>query len=203
MTGGEPLLAWQRLYIELFEHPRMEDLKNVTFETNSTQKLHEDFRTYLNNQGRFKVTGRVRLSYPFLRILGNLLSDPILSVITIALAIAICISNLSLLILQILMKCIGLLMNTKKLVSPVQSILCPLGGRSEEYNLNVKQVAEVCMERGWRFTIQDSTSVYSETSGVRDDGTASRIYDNEQHERAMKKDIDKDDLQQRIREAGY
>ena len=39
--------------------------------------------------------------------------------------------------------------------------------------------------------------------GVRDDGTASRIYDNEQHERAMKKDIDKDDLQQRIRKAGY
>ena len=50
---------------------------------------------------------------------------------------------------------------------------------------------------------QDSTSVYSETPGVLDDGTASRIYDNEQHERAMKKDIDKDDLQQRIRKAGY
>merc|ERR1711965_575217 len=30
MTGGEPLLAWQRLYVELFEHPRMQDLKNVT-----------------------------------------------------------------------------------------------------------------------------------------------------------------------------
>ena len=31
MTGGEPVLAWQRLYVELFEHPRMKDLKNVTF----------------------------------------------------------------------------------------------------------------------------------------------------------------------------
>jgi Organic radical activating enzymes len=27
LTGGEPLLAWQRLYIELFEHPKMKDLK--------------------------------------------------------------------------------------------------------------------------------------------------------------------------------
>ena len=27
LTGGEPLLAWQRLYVELFEHPRMKDLK--------------------------------------------------------------------------------------------------------------------------------------------------------------------------------
>ena len=43
MTGGEPLLAWQKLYIDLFEHPRMQDLKNVTFETNTTQKLHDDF----------------------------------------------------------------------------------------------------------------------------------------------------------------
>ena len=41
--------------------------------------------------------------------LGAMLSDPILSVIIIVLAIAICISNLSLLIVQILMKCIGLL----------------------------------------------------------------------------------------------
>ena len=42
ITGGEPLLAWQRLYVELFEHPRMQDLKNVTFETNTTQTLHDD-----------------------------------------------------------------------------------------------------------------------------------------------------------------
>jgi len=37
LTGGEPLLAWQRLYVELFEHPKMKDLKNVTIETNTTQ----------------------------------------------------------------------------------------------------------------------------------------------------------------------
>ena len=27
MTGGESLLAWQRLYVELFEHPKNEGLK--------------------------------------------------------------------------------------------------------------------------------------------------------------------------------
>ncbi|MDV7399226.1 hypothetical protein RZS08_47890, partial [Arthrospira platensis SPKY1] len=56
LTGGEPLLAWQRLYIELFEHPRMKDLKNVTFETNTTQFLHEDFRDYLQHRARFNTT---------------------------------------------------------------------------------------------------------------------------------------------------
>src|SRR6056300_915700 len=56
MTGGEPLLAWQRLYVELFEHPRMQDLKNVTFETNTTQPLHSDFYDYLTSQDGFEVT---------------------------------------------------------------------------------------------------------------------------------------------------
>ena len=31
-TGGEPLLGWQKFYTELLEHPRMKDLKNVTFD---------------------------------------------------------------------------------------------------------------------------------------------------------------------------
>ena len=56
MTGGEPLLAWQRLYVELFEHPRMQDLKNVTFETNTTQVLHDDMFNYLNDQTDIEVT---------------------------------------------------------------------------------------------------------------------------------------------------
>jgi 7-carboxy-7-deazaguanine synthase len=48
ITGGEPLLGWQRAYAELLEHPKMKDLKNITFETNGTQKLHEDFKLYLD-----------------------------------------------------------------------------------------------------------------------------------------------------------
>ena len=55
MTGGEPLL-WQRLYIDLFEHERMQDLKNVTFETNTTQSLHPEFKEYLSSKARFRTT---------------------------------------------------------------------------------------------------------------------------------------------------
>ena len=47
ITGGEPLLGWQRAYEELLSHPRMADLKNITFETNGTQELHKDFKLYL------------------------------------------------------------------------------------------------------------------------------------------------------------
>jgi organic radical activating enzyme len=49
ITGGEPLLGWQRAYGELLSHPRMADLKNLTFETNGTQKLSEDFKVFLRN----------------------------------------------------------------------------------------------------------------------------------------------------------
>jgi organic radical activating enzyme len=49
ITGGEPLLGWQRAYAELLSHPRMADLRNITFETNGTQELHNDFKEYLIN----------------------------------------------------------------------------------------------------------------------------------------------------------
>lgn len=47
ITGGEPLLGWQRAYPALLDHSKMRNLKEITFETNGTQKLHEDFKRYL------------------------------------------------------------------------------------------------------------------------------------------------------------
>jgi organic radical activating enzyme len=49
ITGGEPLLGWQRAYPDLLDHPKMQGLKEITFETNGTQKLTEEFRSYLHN----------------------------------------------------------------------------------------------------------------------------------------------------------
>lgn len=47
ITGGEPLLGWQRAYEDLLNHPRMKRLKEITFETNGTQELSKDFKHYL------------------------------------------------------------------------------------------------------------------------------------------------------------
>jgi len=49
ITGGEPLLGWQRAYPDLLNHPRMQSLKEITFETNGTQKLTEEFKNYLDH----------------------------------------------------------------------------------------------------------------------------------------------------------
>jgi organic radical activating enzyme len=52
ITGGEPLLGWQRAYPDLLEHDKMRSLKEITFETNGTQKLTKEFKAYLREWSR-------------------------------------------------------------------------------------------------------------------------------------------------------
>jgi organic radical activating enzyme len=68
ITGGEPLLGWQRAYQDLFEHNDMRGIKNVTFETNGTQQLQPKFAAYLNewlaghNELTFSVSPKLSAS---------------------------------------------------------------------------------------------------------------------------------------------
>jgi organic radical activating enzyme len=47
ITGGEPLLGWQRAYPDLINNTKMRDLKEITFETNGTQRLTPEFKSFL------------------------------------------------------------------------------------------------------------------------------------------------------------
>jgi 7-carboxy-7-deazaguanine synthase len=47
ITGGEPLLGWQKAFPTLLSHPKMQRLQEITFETNGTQPLHPEFANYL------------------------------------------------------------------------------------------------------------------------------------------------------------
>jgi len=47
ITGGEPLLGWQKMYPKLLSHPFMENLKEITFETNGSQKLKPELVDFL------------------------------------------------------------------------------------------------------------------------------------------------------------
>jgi len=49
ITGGEPLLGWQRAYEDLLIHPSMANLKEITFETNGTQRLSNDLHNFLQH----------------------------------------------------------------------------------------------------------------------------------------------------------
>lgn len=49
ITGGEPLLGWQRAYPDLLNHEKMWNLKEITFETNGTQAISDEFAEYLED----------------------------------------------------------------------------------------------------------------------------------------------------------
>jgi organic radical activating enzyme len=79
ITGGEPLLGWQRAYPDLLDNPLMKTLRDITFETNGTQKLSDDFKEYLTDwtlrdynlkQVTFSVSAKLSAS-------GELASDAI------------------------------------------------------------------------------------------------------------------------------
>lgn len=166
MTGGEPLLAWQRLYEELFEHPKMKDLKNVTFETNTTQFLHKDFKDYLNRQDRFTVTWSCS---PKLSVSG----EPWETAIKPEVANDYDSVDGSDIYLKFVVADRTDIDEAGRAVSEYRSAglecpvyLMPLGGRSEEYNLNVQEVANLCMERGWRFTPRLHISLFGNAWGT-------------------------------------
>jgi organic radical activating enzyme len=166
MTGGEPLLAWQKLYIDLFEHPRMQDLKNVTFETNTTQHLHDDFFNYLTDQDRFAVTWSCS---PKLSVSG----EPWDTAILPAVAREYSLVDGSDMYLKFVVATADDFEEVTRAVEEYRSAgvecpvyLMPLGGRSEEYNLNVKEVAEACMERGWRFSPRLHISLFGNAWGT-------------------------------------
>lgn len=56
ITGGEPLLGWQKAYPDLLSQPEMQTLKNLTFETNGTQLIQPNVVDYFNKRSDLHVT---------------------------------------------------------------------------------------------------------------------------------------------------
>lgn len=166
LTGGEPLLGWQRLYIELFEHPRMKDLKNVTIETNTTQTLHKDFEDYLRNQDRFEITWSCS---PKLSVSG----EPWHTAIKPEVARSYYGIPHSQMYFKFVVADATDVDEVTKAVAEFRAVgidvpvyIMPLGGRYEEYQLNTRQVARLAMERGWRYTPRLHVDVFGNAWGT-------------------------------------
>ena len=152
LTGGEPLLGWQKLWPELFKHPRMGDLKNVTIETNTTQSLRDDLRSYIEAQDRIRFTFSCS---PKLSVSG----EPWDTAIKPSIASEYYTTGNSDMYLKFVVADQDDVDEVHRAVQEYRNAgiqcpvyLMPLGGRSEEYVLNERQVAELCMEQGWRFS---------------------------------------------------
>lgn len=151
ITGGEPLLGWQKAYPELLGALYLRGLKNVTFETNTTQPLSLELKESLQ-----KFPGEILFSCsPKLSISGEKWEDAIVPGVA-----------------KEYFDVAGSSMYFKFVVDSEQDLdevqkaideykemgvdapiyLMPAGGCEEEYNQIANKVALLAMERGWRYS---------------------------------------------------
>ena len=157
ITGGEPLLGWQKQYPDLLNNEKMKSLKEITFETNGTQNLSTEFRQYLLNWslGR-KDRGYTALTFsvsPKLSVSGEKWEEAICPDI-VAQYQDVGYTYLKFVVAteedaEEAMEAIELYKSTG-FKGPVY--LMPVGGVESVYAMNNRKVAELAMKNGLRYS---------------------------------------------------
>ena len=154
ITGGEPLLGWQRAYPELLDHPKMAGLKEITFETNGTQKLTPEFKHYLGEwtaeQWDREVTFSVSAKLP---CSGENWDDAILPDVVVEYM------NVGYVYLKFVIATEEDFADAEYAIDVYRTAgfgghvyLMPVGGVESVYNLNNRRVADLAMKRGLRYS---------------------------------------------------
>lgn len=154
ITGGEPLLGWQRAYPELLDQPIMEDLKELTFETNGTQPLSDNFKQYLKSwYSKFsdrEVTFSVSAKLP---CSGEKWEDAIQPEIVVDY------ENYGYTYLKFVVATEQDFKDAERAAEEYRSAgfrghiyLMPVGGVEPVYSLNNRRVAEIAIKHGWRYS---------------------------------------------------
>jgi organic radical activating enzyme len=154
ITGGEPLLGWQRAYPELLSHEKMRSLKEITFETNGTQELSHDFKDYLNTWKMHREKNAITFSVsPKLSISGEKWSEAICPDVIRQY------ESVGFVYLKFVVATEEDVLEAEKAVSEFRAggfrgpvYLMPCGGVESLYSLNAKNVALAAMKRGWRYS---------------------------------------------------
>jgi len=151
ITGGEPLLGWQRSYAELLDHPKMQSLKELTFETNGTQKLTPEFKEYLSRWSNFReITFSVSAKLP---CSGESWDDAIKPEVVCEY------EEVGTAYLKFVVATEQDIADAECAVGAYRAAgfkghvyLMPVGGVENVYTLNAKNVALAAMKRGWRYS---------------------------------------------------
>ena len=152
ITGGEPLLGWQRSWPELLSHPYMEDLKNVTFETNCTQVLRDGFRDYLGSQNKITATWSCS---PKLSVSGESWDDAIkpdvagsyFNAPNSIMYFKFVVAN------EMDVQEVDVAVNEFSNAGVKVPVYCmPVGGCEMEYMENRSKVAEIALSKGYRYS---------------------------------------------------
>jgi 7-carboxy-7-deazaguanine synthase len=154
ITGGEPLLGWQRSYPDLLSHEKMRPLQELTFETNGTQVITKDFGSYLYEWRRNRAKDAITFSVsPKLSISGEKWEE------------AICpdvvgdYKQYGFVYLKFVVATKEDVQEAEEAVNEYRKkgftgpvYLMPCGGVESVYNLNARNVAIEAMNRGWRYS---------------------------------------------------
>ena len=153
ITGGEPLLGWQRAYPDLLNNSKMKGLKEITFETNGTQKLTPEFKGYLtkwNSEVGKELTFSVSAKLP---ASGEKWEEAILPEVVCEY------EQVGTTYLKLVVATEEDVKDAERAVEQYRAAgfkghvyLMPVGGVESVYNLNAKSVALAAMKRGWRYS---------------------------------------------------
>ena len=167
ITGGEPLLGWQKQYPDLLDHPLMTNLKEITFETNGTQKLTKEFAQYLREWGRWKqreITFSVSAKLP---CSGESWDDAIKPKIVCEY------EEFGTTYLKFVVANEQDVADAECAVGAYREAgftghvyLMPVGGTNEKYQLNTKNVAELAMAKGWRYSARLQCDLFKNEWGT-------------------------------------
>ena len=154
ITGGEPLLGWQKAYPELLSHDSMKFLKEITFETNGTQSLSVELFDYLQDWKRHREKNALTFSVsPKLSISGEKHDEAILPKVIAQY------QTVGFVYLKFVIATNEDAVEASRAVQEYRAYgfngpvyLMPCGGVESLYNLNAKNVAIEAMNRGYRYS---------------------------------------------------
>jgi organic radical activating enzyme len=151
ITGGEPLLGWQRAYPDLLDHDSMHRLKEITFETNGTQPLSAEFKEYLQRwRAQREITFSVSAKLPGS---GEQWSEAIVPEVVCEY------EQVGYTYLKLVVATEQDLADAERAVEEYRTAgftgavyVMPVGGVERVYTLNNRAVAEMAMRKGWRYS---------------------------------------------------
>ena len=154
ITGGEPLLGWQKSYPDLLTHPFMADLKEITFETNGTQELSASFYNFLRGWVAQDPKREITFSVsPKLSHSGEKHDDAIQPKVVCEY------EDVGTTYLKFVVAHDTNIVEIESIVDEYRAAgfkghvyLMPCGGVEAVYGLNNRAVAEMAMKKGWRYS---------------------------------------------------
>jgi 7-carboxy-7-deazaguanine synthase len=170
ITGGEPLLGWQRAFPELLTHESMKNLKYVTFETNGTQKLTDDFKKFLFNYTNKKGLGDTEFTFSVsakLSASGESWDEAIIPEVVNSY------HNYGTVYLKFVIDKDTDIEEVERAIKAYRDYglecdvyLMPVGGTDVKYFSNYKAVAEMAMKKGWKYSPRLQVDIWRNAWGT-------------------------------------